>query len=416
MSDDVLTPAAKAPAAAEDGVSGRSGRTPILAFVTDPESEASLRLGLLSAGSEEIVVHRGGGRHAISAMKKLSTPRVLLVDISKDEQPLSTLTSLSEVVEPDVRVLVIGERHDVNLYRMLTRNLGVAEYLYKPLSAEVVAQHFGPYVAPAGVVAAQTQGGRILAITSVCGGAGATTLAANLGWYLANEVKRHTVLLDANLHTGTIALLLGAKTGSGLRLALETPSRVDDLFMERIAEPAGDRLAVIAAEEKLTEQPTIVPGAARHLLQKLRQRYNYVILDVPLAPSPWHGELLEITRQRVLVMEPTLQAVRDTLRAMAVPMGPQQIRQSLIVLNNVGAPGKMTRQQIEDALQHKVDVAIPHLPRVVNPAATMGTPAAVSHSGFKLAMRDLARGVAAISPSEGSYGTLGRFLKHRIGR
>ena len=396
MSDDLATQVAAAPAA----VSGRSGRTQVLAFVADPDSEAVLRLGLIAAGPEDVVVHRGSSRTAIAALKKLPSPRVLIVDISGDEQPMSALSALSDVVEPDVRVLVIGDRQDADLYRQLTRNLGVAEYLYKPLNAEVVAQHFGPQITPVSTAPANMQGGRILALTSVCGGAGATTLAANLAWYLANEVRRHTVVLDANLHTGTMAMLLGSKPGGGLRLALETPKRVDDLFMERIAEPAGDRLSVIAAEEKLTEHPAIAPGAAKHLLQKLRQRYNYVVVDVPLAPSAWHGELIEMARQRVLVMQPTLQAVRDALRAMALPTGTHQTRRSLLVLNNLGAPGTMTRHQVEQALQHKIDVVIPHLPKIVNAAATMGTPAAASRSGFRTAIRSLAQEVAAGGASD----------------
>ena len=183
-------------------VSGRSGRTQVLAFVTDADSEAVLRLGLRSVSAEELTVHRGNSRSAIGAMKKTPSPRVLIVDISGDQQPMSALTALSDVVEPDVRVLVIGDRQDVDLYRQLTRTLGVAEYLYKPLNAEVVAQHFGPLVTPASVSTADMQGGRIISVMGVCGGAGATTLAANLAWYLAGEARRHTVLLDADLHTG----------------------------------------------------------------------------------------------------------------------------------------------------------------------------------------------------------------------
>jgi pilus assembly protein CpaE len=401
---------AQAVPAAPAGVSGRSGRIQVLAFVTDAESEAVLRLGLRAVGPEEFIVHRGNSRGALTSMRKMPTPRVLVVDISGDEQPMSALLALSEVVEPDVRVLVIGDRQDVDLYRQLTRTLGVGEYLYKPLNAEVVAQHFGPFVAPAGVSAANVHGGRILAITGVCGGAGATTLAANLAWYLATEVKRHTVLLDADLHTGTAAMLLGAKTGGGLRLALETPKRVDDLFMERIAEPASERLSVIAGEEKLTERPIIAEGAAQLLLQRLRQRYNYVVVDVPIAPVLWHSELLEMARQRLLVMEPTLQAVRDVLRAMALPSGAQQTRQSLIVLNKVGTPGAMTRHEVEAALQHKVDVVVPYLPRVVNQAATLGTLAAAPRGGFRTAIRELSQEVAAAGPVSSSPGWVERLF------
>jgi pilus assembly protein CpaE len=395
MPNDV---AAQIAPAATPQASGRVGRTQVLAFVKDAETEAVLRQGLVAAAQEDIVVHRGDSRSAIAAMSKMATPRVLVVDISGDEQPMSALTALSEVVEPDVRVLVIGDRQDVDLYRQLTRTLGVGEYLYKPLNAEVVAQLFGPFVAPASVSTAQLHGGRILAFTGVCGGAGATTLAANLAWYLATEAKRHTVLLDANLYTGTAAMLLAAKTGGGLRLALEAPERVDGVFMERIAQPAAERLVVIAGEEKLTERMTIAEGAVQRLLQGLRPRFNYVVADVPMAPLPWYGELLDQARQRVLVMEPTLQAVRDALRMVALPMGAQQVRRSLLVLNKIGAPGTMTPRQVEAALQLKIDVAIPFLPRVVNQAATMGTPAAVSRGGFRTAIGELAREVTTSSP------------------
>jgi pilus assembly protein CpaE len=376
--------------------SARSGRAQVLAFVSDAETEAVLRLGLFAA-SEDLVVLRGNSRSAITAMGKLPTPRVLIVDISGDEQPISALAALSEVVEPDVRVLVVGDRQDVDLYRQLTRTLGVGEYLYKPLNAEVVAQLFGPFVAPTSVATAQSQGARILAFTGVCGGAGATTLAANLAWYLATETKRHTVLLDANLYTGTAAMLLAVKTGGGLRLALEAPERVDEVFMERIAQPVADRLAVIAGEERLTDRMTIAEGAVQRLLEGLRPRYNYIVADVPLGPLPWYGELLDQARQRVLVMEPTLQAIRDALRMMALPTGAQQVRRSLLVLNKAGAPGTMTVKQVETALQYKVDAVIPFLPRVVNTAATMGTPAAASSGAFRAAVGDLAREVATSS-------------------
>lgn len=389
---------------------GPSGRIQVLAFVTDAESEAVLRLGLLAAAFGGLVVHRGDSCTAVAAMGRMPTPRVLIVDVSGDEQPMSALTALSEVVEPDVKVLVIGDREDMNLYRQLTRTLGVAEYLYKPLSAEVVAQHFGPHVNPAAAVAAHTQGGRVIAVTAVCGGAGATTIAANLAWHLAAQAKRHTVLLDGNLHTGNAAMLLGAKTGGGLRTAIETPQRLDDLFMERIAQPAGDRLSVIAGEEKLTDRLVIAEGGAQRLLQGLRRRYNYVVLDVPLAPTAWHGELLEQARQRVLVMEPTLAAVRDALRVLALQTGAQQTRQSLVLLNKLGIPGTMTRSQVEAALQHEIEVVVPYLPRVINPAATMGTPAAMPRSGFSSAIRHLAREVASTSVAKPAAGIFGRWF------
>jgi pilus assembly protein CpaE len=173
---------------------------------------------------------------------------------------------------------------------------------------------------------------------------------------------------------------------------------------------------VIAGEEKLTERMTITDGAVQRLLQGLRPRYNYVVADVPLSPFGWYGEVLDQARQRILVMEPTLQAVRDALRAMALPVGAQQVRQPMLALNKVGAPGTMTLRQIEAALQRKVDAAIPFLPSVVNTAATMGTPAAASRGGFRNAIAGLAQGVAASSAATDQVGWFARLFARRTAR
>ena len=70
------------------------------------------------------------------------------------------------------------------------------------------------------------------------------------------------MLLDADLYRGSCALLLNAKSGAGLRTALETPQRIDELFIERSAQPVTERLHVLSGEENLLEQVNYEPGAA----------------------------------------------------------------------------------------------------------------------------------------------------------
>jgi pilus assembly protein CpaE len=412
MPDDV----AMHPTQVVEHSTGRGGRAPVVAFIADAESETVLRQGLESVTPEGLEVRRGNGRSAIAALRKMQSPRVLIVDIAGEEQPLSLLGALSEVVEPDIRVLVVGDRQDMTLYRQLTRGLGVAEYLFKPLSAEVVAQHFARYISGSAPVTTQPTGGRVITITNSCGGAGATTVAANLAWTLAVEASRHTVLLDPNLQTGTASMLLSARTGPGLRTAFETPQRVDELFLERIAQPAADRLSVIAGEEKLTENPIYVSGSAERLLAALCQRYNYVIVDLPFIAQPLNRELLAQARQRVIVTEPTLPGLRDAIRLVNLPMGAHQTRRPVVVLNKLGAPGTMTQAEAEQALQLKVDVVVPFLPKLVMQAAMLGKPAAQTHGSFRDAIHVLAREVAAFGAGEqsnhsGSKFSLGRLLR-----
>jgi pilus assembly protein CpaE len=385
----------------QDQAPARPDRQDIVAFVTDAATESVLRDGLVDAAPRGIEVHRTGVRGAIETLQKAPTPRVLVVDVSGEARPLTALESLSDVVEPDAHVLLIGEFNDVNFYRHATRILGVMEYLFKPLTRDMVARHFGPIILNRARRPEALQGGRVVTITGVRGGVGATTIAANLAWYLGKRANRHTVLLDADIYRGTCALLLNAKSGSGLRTALETPDRIDELFIERSAQQVTDRLHVLSGEENLTEQLKYEPTAAGRLIDTLRRRYNFILIDAPFSGLPIHRDLLMLGHQRVLVMDPTLAAVRDTLRLLALPNGPLHVHRGLVVLNHMKRPGELTRKQVEDALKMQVDVAIPDMPKLLGNAASMGEPA-TQRGPFHKGILALVAQVASAVPAETS--------------
>ncbi len=411
MPPDGAGPARPAPGA--DGDGAPSNRPAVMAFVNDADTETALREGLAEAAPEGIDLRRSSVKAAIALLSATPSPRTLIIDVSREEHPLIALNDLAQVVEPDVRVLAIGDRQDVNFYRQVTRGLGILDYLYKPLTRDMVANHFGSVVGVRGGAVQLTHGGRVVAVTGARGGVGATTIAANLAWHLGAEASRHTVLVDADMHRGTCALLLGAKTGNGLRTALETPARIDELFVERAAQPVSERLHVLAGEEKLTDQPNPVPGAATRLVAALCRRYNFVILDVPFSGHAFHRELLDLAHQRVAVAEPTLAAMRDTLRLVGLPNGPMQPRRAIVALNRAGLRGALSNKQVEEALKQPPDVIIPDAPKLVEGAATLGEPAIRGASPFRAGMLLLAREIglmqgASAKPARRRFALFGR--------
>ena len=84
-------------------------------------------------------VLQGGIREAIKYFGQNRSPEYLIIDISKSDLPISDLLKLSEICEPGVNVLAIGNRNDVVLYRDLIK-LGIHDYLIKPLFADIVSR------------------------------------------------------------------------------------------------------------------------------------------------------------------------------------------------------------------------------------------------------------------------------------
>lgn len=385
------------PALSGEGSALEGTRSSFIAFTPDAGAEAALRKGLADVLTGKLDIRRATLREAIAILGTIQTPESLLVDVSGESDPLGLLGQLAQVVEPDSRVLVIGDQDDRDFYRQVTRELGATEFLYKPLVPDSVARVLGTAITRRKARRAQV-GGMFVAVIGARGGAGATTIATNLAWHLAFKARRHTALLDADLQTGSAALMLGVESSPGLRTALEQPSRVDELFVERAARPVDDRLHVLAATEDLTARITVPTGAVEVVLGSLARRYNTVIGDVPFRPVPLNLELLDHAHQRVLVMQPTLASIREVLRLVALPAGSEQARRPILVLNRSGRPGGLTLQQVQQALSMAPDIVVPDLPKPIEAAATLGKPAAATVPALARPIAQLAHEVAGVGP------------------
>jgi pilus assembly protein CpaE len=374
----------------------RHDRAAAMSFTLDAATETALRDGLTDVLPEGLETHRGGVAAAIATLRKVASPQVLIVDIGKEDQPLALLTDLAMCVEPDTCVLVVGEIRDVGLYRDLTRGLGVAEYLPKPVSRDMVGRHFAPLVRGQWPEAERQTGGRLITVTGARGGVGASVIAASLAWYFGITARRHTMLLDADLHRGIAALLLDAEPGEGLRLALETPERIDALLAERVAHPVADRLHVLSTVEPPARDIRYAPGACDSLLAALCRRYNCIVADVPWLAEPFCRELYRNSHYHVLVLTPTLPAIRDALRMLAQDGRDSAKQFTVVVLNRTGMPGALKRAQVQEALRVAIDIAIPDLPRQVSTAVTLGEPAAMRSSAFRAGIVELARQIGPL--------------------
>jgi pilus assembly protein CpaE len=393
---DNVASVTESPSGAAGPGSLRHDRRHLIAFVTDAESERVLRTSLSDLLPEPPDLRRGGIRAAYAAMQKTTSPRILVVDVSGEEQALKALADLAHVVEPDVCVLVIGELDGLEFYREITRGLGAADYLPKPLARDLVTRHFGSFILGRSPSASTALGGRVVAVTGVRGGCGASSIATNLAWHYGVTLRHHTVLVDPDLYRGNAAYLLNVHAGDGLRAALESPERIDTLLAERAAQPAADRLHVLAGESPVGELPKYADGAADALIDALRKRYNFIILDIPFAPVPLYRDLLAKAHQRILVMEPSLVSLRDILRLSAerAGAGAGGGQAPLVLLNRLGLPGGLTRRQVEEGLKRKLDLVLPDLPRQLRAAANLGEPAIVTTTAYRNAIAELARSVA----------------------
>lgn len=370
-------------------------REKFIGFARDEESANQLHEVLAGYLPNTNQVHVVDFRNALAILAAMTTPEIVLIDLSGESQPLNAMMELADVVEPGTVVLTVGENQCLNFYRTVTKGLGVRDYLPKPLTRAAIEQNFLPIIANLADGTAGLRGGRALAVAGTRGGVGTSTIAANLAWYLSHELHRHTVLLDGELSTGTLALDLNAPSSNGVAQALETPERVDQLLIERSMYNAGDRLHVLAGLEGLDKTIDFAPESAVAFLQALRSRYNYVVADAGARLEPFSRELLFNAQQRIIVMDPSMISVRNLGRLMTLPGGSRQSTHTFLVLNRAGAPGGLSQSYMEQTMGLYFDAVIPDLPRIVPRTTQLGNQAASLRGPFRNGITALAIALGA---------------------
>ncbi|MEP9401753.1 pilus assembly protein CpaE [Sphingomonas sp. VNH70] len=363
-------------------------RDPFIAFACDEYSLDVLRGLAGEHGWPTEKVQRGGLRAAVQALSVSASPQILFVDLSESGDPLNDINSLAEVCEPGTVVIAAGQVNDVRLYRDLIAS-GIHDYLPKPLNPDMVrdavAQGLALLNAPRAADPVVARPHCAVAVVGTRGGAGTSTVAASLAWLLGEREKRTTALLDLDVHFGTAALTLDVEPGRGLTDAIDNPSRIDGLFIERAMVRAGDRLSVLSAEAPIN-QPVLSDGAAFYQLQEeMRAAFECTVVDLPRGMLVAHPHLLADVQAAVIVTELTLAAARDAIRLLSWFRSNAPQATVFFVANRVppAAVLEISRKDFEGSIERKIDFCLPLDAKLAAQAAKLGKPLAEAGKGSK---------------------------------
>ncbi len=378
-------------------------REPFVAFVCDETTAEAIRPIAIEQGWNPDKVNKGGLRNAVQTLSVSASPNILFVDLSESGDPLNDINALAEVCEPGTVVIASGQVNDVRLYRDLVAS-GIQDYLLKPLNPDVMREAFvhaqAMLSAPKAVDASSDRPHCAVAVIGTRGGVGASTLATSLAWLMSEKSGRTTALLDLDVHFGTGALTLDLEPGRGLTDAIENPSRIDGLFIERAMVKASDKLSVLSAEAPINS-PVMTDGAAFFQLQEeIRSAFECTVVDLPRAMLVNYPHLISDVQVAVLVTELTLAAARDAIRIISWFKSNAPHTQLIVVANRVPAGAlEISRKDFEGSIERKIDYVIPLDTKTAVQAAKLGKPLAEAGKNVKALapLADIATRVIAIT-------------------
>ncbi len=394
-------------------------RDPFAAYICDEAALDVLRPVVVEMGWAPEKCNKGGLRNAVQSLSISASPAILLVDLSESGDPLNDINALAEVCEPGTVVIATGQVNDVRLYRDLLAS-GIHDYLLKPLSAtqlrDALTNAQAVFSAPRHADGDGDKPHIATAIVGTRGGVGASTLATSLAWLFSMEHQRSTALLDLDVHFGTGALSLDLEPGRGLTDAIENPSRIDGLFIERAMIRANDRLAIMSAEAPINA-PLMTDGTAfLQLEEEFRQSFEMTVIDLPRNMLINFPHLLTEVNVVALVTELTLASARDTIRILSWLKSNAPGATPMIVCNRMQTSGsEISKADFEASIERKINFMIPLDQKAAVNAAKLGQTFAEANKSAKSAqvMRDIAGAIlgageagAADEKAEGKSGSL----------
>lgn len=378
---------------------GLQSRAPFAGYVCDDATLETLRSVVSQMGwlTEKCV--RGGLRSAIQDLSVSSSPAILLVDLSESADPTNEINALAEVCEPGTVVIAIGQINDVRLYRELVSS-GLHDYLLKPLTAaqltDTLTQAQAVFNAPR-ADDPNRPAHVTTAVISTRGGSGASTIATSLAWLFSTEHNLRTALLDLDLHFGTGALCLDLEPGRGLSDAIENPSRIDSLFVERAMIRANENLSLLSSEAPLHAPMESDGSAFLALLDNFNQSFDVTVIDLPRHELITHPHLLANYGIITLVAEQTLASARDTIRILAWLKNNAPEATVLVVCNKVQQGlTEISKADFEASIERGINFVLPFDQKGASHAAKMGQTFVDANSQSKVSqvLREIARTIS----------------------
>lgn len=317
-----------------------------------------------------VALQAGGPAAAAAWCAAHALPGVLLVDIAGEPHPIAALLELAALTGPACRIVALGDRQDVDLYRQLLQ-AGIFDYLIKPPRLDLLADTLARADddAPLGQ-GGTARAGRSAAIVGVAGGVGVSTLTASLGLWLAHSRQTPTVLVDFDRRKGDLPLLLGLEADAGLASLLSAPD-IDPRLLERTLLAAGQVQAPSQAQpsarlQLLAQRPGLEtpfdPERALEIGGALCQWFSLSLWDLPSHRPAGADEVLAHADIRVVLTELTVQGARNTHRLLA-ELGEGGANQRLVLVASEARQAQgaaLTPAQFEEFVGRALDQHLPH--------------------------------------------------------
>ena len=336
---------------------------------------------LKKAGYE--LKHVRTGKKGLAAIRSYD-PEMLILDLRLPDidgfEIMQRLRSDADFNNIPVILITTEKTLDIKLKAF---DLGVDDYLVKPFPPEELVARLGILARRSKImkIAQGMDGGGSTVSTSVAvhslrGGVGLSSLATNLSLSFQEIWNKRTLVVDGVLAAGQIAMMLNenphASWGSLIGVAED---EINNDVLDELISHRKDSVDYIAASRNPIAADSFTAGFWKEILLRIKERSEILVFDTAHNFSDVTISILTEVENILLVVTPDMASLRAAVSTLDVydqlGFAPDKIK--LVFNPNTNITGILITQ-LEKVFERTFDYILPHEPTEVFRAINFGKP------------------------------------------
>jgi len=292
----------------------------VVAIVRSGEIGSALNASCTDMNGTKVDVHVGKLQDVHPGVEIFADVDVLLLDV--DPGNADELAALGAIVSdrfPNTPVVATTANASLQDVRQLMR-LGVVDVVPQPVMPNdlgTAIEYAARSRAKSGGGGEESGRGKVISILKAGGGVGATTLAVQAGYLIAQHLKNEgpkACILDLDLQFGNASLYMDIDNRVGLLDLVESPERLDASLLESVMGRHDSGLNVLAAPRDVMPLEVVTADAVESCLKVAADAYRFVLVDLPSTWCDWSMQALQKSDMILLVTQLTVPHVRQARR------------------------------------------------------------------------------------------------------
>jgi pilus assembly protein CpaE len=328
-------------------------------LVGDPgEPRNQLKAVLTGLTEPQLVIVEGEAATAANLSENAGTPpdATLVMINGNEDAALNFLQSQSQHT-PRPSLFALLNARSPGLMKRALRS-GADEILFMPLDPGEATRALLK-VSEARWRTERREGGVVISVTSLVGGVGTTSIAANLGLAL-QSLHQRVALIDLDLQTGGLAVFLNLEPEVTIMPLVRLEHKLDSIQLESALTKHPSGVYLLAAPKRIEEGELVSDLTIGIVLDLIRQLFDYVIVDCgdhvdENAVAAW-----ERSEHLFYVLNQSVAAARSAWRFIDLfeRLGLTSLDPSFI-LNRYSSSHPLTEKAMESTLAKSIHAKIP---------------------------------------------------------